>query len=233
MKKAVKAGMETTTKKSPKKSAVVAPETRILLAYTDHLLMHGQRPASVYKFVIDLGIKEEEFYNYYGSFDAVERKIWKSFIDRTLLRLNADETYSGFSAREKLLAFYYTFFEELKSNRSFILLQLEKHNKLEITPEFLKDFKHEFETYIASIVNIGKTSGEVASRPFLDKRYPQLFWLHMGFLLIFWKNDNSAGFEKTDAAIEKSVNLAFDLIVKGAVDSVIDFAKFLYQTKGK
>jgi hypothetical protein len=53
----------------------------------------------------------------------------------------------------------------------------------------------------------------------------------MAFLLIFWKDDTSAGFEKTDAAIEKSVNLAFDLIGKGAVDSIFDFAKFLYQTK--
>jgi len=55
----------------------------------------------------------------------------------------------------------------------------------------------------------------------------------MGFLLVFWKEDESPGFEKTDAAVEKSVNLAFDLIGKGAVDSFIDFAKFLYQSKTK
>jgi hypothetical protein len=67
----------------------------------------------------------------------------------------------------------------------------------------------------------------------LDKRYPQLFWIHMGFMLIFWKDDGSPGFESTDAAIEKSVNLAFDLIGKGAVDTAIDFAKFLYQNKMK
>ena len=51
--------------------------------------------------------------------------------------------------------------------------------------------------------------------------------------MLFWKEDNSPGFEKTDAAIEKSVNLAFDLIGKGAVDSAIDFAKFMYQNKMK
>jgi hypothetical protein len=55
--------------------------------------------------------------------------------------------------------------------------------------------------------------------------------LHLGFVIHFWKQDDSAGFEKTDAVIEKSVNLAFDLISKGAVDSAIDFAKFMYQTK--
>jgi hypothetical protein len=38
-----------------------------------------------------------------------------------------------------------------------------------------------------------------------------------------------ANFEKTDAAIEKSVNLAFDLIGKGILDNALDFGKFLYQ----
>ena len=55
----------------------------------------------------------------------------------------------------------------------------------------------------------------------------------MSFLLLFWRDDDSAGFEKTDAFVEKSVNLAFDLIGKGALDSAIDFAKFLYQSKMK
>lgn len=225
--------METSTKKSSKKSAVETPKTRILLAYMDHLLLHGKQPASVFKFCLDLGIREEEFYNYYGSFKSVERQLWKSFLDKTIIRLRADESFETFSAREQILAFYYTFFEELRTSRSYVLLQLEHHKKIEITPDFLVDFKKEFETFLESILNSGKSNGEVASRPFLDKRYPSLFWVHMGFLLIFWKDDNSAGFENTDAAIEKSVNLAFDLIGKGAVDSFIDFGKFLYQTRSR
>jgi AcrR family transcriptional regulator len=229
----LKAGMQTSTKKSGKKSAVVAPETRILLAYMNHVLVNGQRPASVYKFCIDLGITEDEFYNHYGSFETVERQIWKSFIDRTLLRLNADESFQAFSAREKILAFYYTFFEDLKASRSYVLVQLANYKKLDFTPDFLKDFNKEFETFFETVLKAGHESGEVARRPYLDSRYPQLFWVHMGFLLLYWKNDSSAGFEQTDAAIEKSVNLAFDLIGKGALDSAIDFAKFLYQTRAK
>jgi hypothetical protein len=57
--------------------------------------------------------------------------------------------------------------------------------------------------------------------------------MQLAFLLMFWRDDNSPAFEQTDAAIEKSVNLAFDLIGKGAIDSMLDFAKFLYQSKMK
>lgn len=224
--------MEIPVKRSKKKGADVAPETRILQAYVTHLLNTGSRPASVFKFAMDLGIREDEFYKYFGSFDAVERHVWKGFIDKTILRLNADEAFGTFSSREKILAFYYTFFEELKSNRSFVFLQMQGQKTVELSvPDFLKDLRKSFELFFENILNAGKQNGEVAVRPYLDGRYPQVFWLHFGFLLNFWKNDNSSSFEKTDAAIEKSVNLAFDLIGKGAVDSVIDFAKFLYQSK--
>jgi AcrR family transcriptional regulator len=225
--------METTSRKANKKRAVIAPESRIQLAYMDYLLTHGQRPASVFKFSHDLGLKEEDFYSHFGSFDGLERHIWKGFIERTLLRLKTDDAYAGFSTHEKILAFFYTFFEDLKSNRSFVLLQLEHQQKLELVPGFMKDFKAAYEAYLEGVLKEGKGNGEVARRPYVDRQYPQLFWIHMAFLLMFWKNDNSAAFEQTDAAIEKSVNLTFDLIGKGAVDTAFDFAKFLYQTKVK
>jgi hypothetical protein len=225
--------METSSKKSKKKSAGEPFDARIVKAYTEHILLNGQRPTSVYKFCLDMGIREEEFYMHYGSFDALEQQIWKGFLTQTIQRLQADESFAAFSAREKMLAFYYTFFEELKSARSFVLLQLENHKRPELTPYFLKEFKTHYETFTELILVTGKENGEIAKRPYLDKQYPQLFWLHFGFILHFWKSDNSAGFEQTDAAIEKSVNLAFDLISKGAVDSVVDFAKFMYQTKVK
>jgi hypothetical protein len=225
--------METTEKKPSKKSSAKSNDATLVSAYIQHILNHGSRPASVYKFCSDLNIKEEEFYNHFGSFDGLEQLVWKSFITQTINRLKADESYASFSSRERILAFYYTLFEELKSARSFILVQLDGHNKLEIVPGFLKEYKKEFENYLALELNSGISTGEVAKRPFLDTRYPKIFWWHMAFLLNYWRNDNSPAFEQTDAAIEKSVNLAFDLIGKGAVDSVIDFAKFLYQTKVK
>lgn len=220
-----------TTKKSSRKSGTSSSAEKIESAYTHYLLTEGKPPASVYKFCLDLGIKENDFYSKYGSFDAIDNQIWKSFIDKTIARLQSDESFTAFSVREKILAFYYTLFEELKANRSYVLFHLHPFKKLEFTPSYLKEFRKSFELFFEGILNEGKGNGEVATRPFLDKRYPQLFWFHLGFILLFWKEDNSADFEKTDAAIEKSVNLAFDLVGKGALDSAIDFAKFMYQSK--
>lgn len=222
-----------TAKKTTRKSASSGSEDKIRASYIEFLLTNGKRPASIYKFCQDLGIKEDAFYSYVGSFDGLEKLIWKGFIDKAIDRLKGDGSFHAFTTREKILAFYYTLLEELKKNRSYILIQLENSRKPELVPKYIKAFKSTFEGFFESTLEEGKGNGEIANRPVLDKRYPQLFWLHMGFILLFWKEDDSAGFENTDAAIEKSVNLAFDLIGKGAVDSTIDFIKFLYQSKLK
>jgi AcrR family transcriptional regulator len=226
----VKCIMET-TKKPSRKSSNKSSGAKIESAYIEYLLTNGKEPSSVFKFCLDLGISENDFYTQFGSFEAIESKIWKGFIDKTITRLQNDKSYAAFSVREKILGFYYTLFQELKANRSFVLFQLQPFRKIELVPSYLKEFKKSFESYFENLLTEGKSSGEVAQRPYLDKRYPQLFWMHLGFILLFWKEDSNADFERTDAAIEKSLNLAFDLIGKGALDSAVDFAKFIYQSK--
>jgi len=225
--------METTKKsrKTAKATATGLSADTIRAAYVDYLLTQGKQPTSVYKFCLDLGFKEEVFYSSFGSFDAIEKDIWTGFITKTVDRLKADKAFHGFTSREKILSFYYALLEELKNNRSFAIQQLFSFRKPEITPSYLKDFKKVFEDFISHALNQGKASGEVSQRPYLDRIYPQLFWMHLGFILLFWREDDSAAFEQTDAAVEKSVNLAFDLIGKGAIDTAFDFAKFLYQSK--
>src|SRR5687768_5060074 len=112
--------METTAQK-PKKSSkrLQIPETtlNIRASYVTYLLTHGARPPSVYKFCVDLAITEDRFYEEYGSFDSIEKAVWRDFILTTIDRLNADTQYHAFSSREKILAFYFTLFEELKQSR--------------------------------------------------------------------------------------------------------------------
>ena len=56
-------------------------------------------------------------------------------------------------------------------------------------------------------------------------------WVQFLFLMKFWLNDDSAGFEKTDMAIEKSVNTVFDVLDNTPLESIIDFGKFLWKEK--
>lgn len=223
--------METTRKTSRK--ATTSTREKIVAAYKKSVLSSGSPPVSVYSFCMENGLKEEDFYSNFGSFQGLERTIWKDLMDATISRLTRDKAFRGFSAREKVLALFYTLMEELVKDRSYTVFQLNTLSKLDIVPAFLRDFRESYMGFMSSIISEGQESGEVAKRPYLDNRYPQLFWIYLLQFLQYWKDDDSLTFEKTDAYVEKSVRLGFDLIGRGALDSAVDFARFMLQSRFK
>ncbi|GAB2554855.1 TetR/AcrR family transcriptional regulator [Spirosoma areae] len=213
---------------------------KIRKAYTDYVLENGKQPISVFQFAKKLKIAEADFYQEYSSFNAIEADIWLTFFTEAKATVEADETYQGYSVREKLLAFYYTWIELLKAQRSFVVysygqLRDEKNGqrarRLRTQPSVFNPFKDVFFDYVRDLLAEGRESKEVEPRPFVTDRYPNALWMQTLYLLDFWVRDVSKNFEKTDTAIEKSVNTAFDLIGRSPLDTLFDFARFMYQNK--
>ena len=84
-----------------------------------------------------------------------------------------------------------------------------------------------FETFAEEVILDGLDSGELADRKFFSKRYKDALWVQFTFLINFWADDDSAGFEKTDEAIEKGINVAFDLFQHSPIDNLFEYGKFL------
>lgn len=219
--------METTASNKKKKAL---SKQQWVEAYIEHVLTTGQNPPSVFAFAKQLKSNEAAFYTHFNSFTILEQSIWSDWFKETISVIEKDSAYADYSVREKLLAFYFTWLESLKANRSYVLKQFEALHNTEINPSFLGSLKQEFKRFADELIIEGKDTSEVAERPF-SKQYEKGFWLHFMFVMRFWVKDDSKDFEKTDAAIEKSVHLAFDLVAKGPLDSMIDFAKFLFQNR--
>ncbi|NND04790.1 MAG: TetR/AcrR family transcriptional regulator [Saprospiraceae bacterium] len=200
-------------------------------AFIRYVLEHGKQPTSVFKFAEELGISESVFYDHFGSFRGLETSIWTDFMQETIAILDKDTSYAAFNAREKLLSFYFTHVQQLRAHRSFILAQTKELKPGPEVPYFLKNYRDTFLEYAQSLIKDGIESGEIADRKYLSDQYYKGFWVQLLFVLKFWVDDDSAGFEKTDEAIEKAVNLSFDLIGRGPLESVIDFAKFVAQNR--
>lgn len=221
--------MENTTAKKTSKSD---PRTKIIQGYVNHVLENGSEPLSIYKFAKELKMNEADFYAYFTSFEAIKSAVWGKLFDDTIQNLEAQEVFKEYSAREKLLGFLFTLVEELKKNRSYLLsLYAGQKDLKKLLPHEVKTFKTKFKDFANEIILEGKETEEIANRPLITERYDEALWLQVWFVFQFWLKDTSSSFEKTDAAIEKSVNLAFDLMGKSALDTFIDFAKFLYQNK--
>jgi len=208
---------------------------KIRQAYIEYILDKGKQPESIFAFCKRLKIKEADFYEEYTSFPQIESEVWKGFFLETITTAQSEEIYQNYSVREKVLAFFYTWVEVLKQNRSFILKSYEGFQKPIYTkrnPQ-LSDFKVSFYDYIAELMMEARETKEVEQRPIpqLMQRYPDLFWGKTLFILDFWINDTSKSFEKTDTMIEKSVNTAFDLLGRSPLDSLFDLGKFLFQNR--
>jgi len=201
-------------------------------AYIDYVLTKGIKPASVYIFAKDNNMSEEEFYNFYGSFEGIEESIWTDLCQRALSEVQNQEIWEQYSSREKTLAFFYALIELLKSKRSFVLYSLKQSGQTIGTPSILKGVKNLFESFASGLVDQGVESGELANRRFLTSKYKDALWIQFGVIVNFWAKDNSAGFEKTDEAIEKGINVTFDLFGKSPLDSLFDYGKFMMNNGG-
>lgn len=210
----------------------MATKESIQGAYIDYVLTHGEKPKSVYVFARQNELAEEEFYNFYGSFEAIESSIWADMAVRALTEIALQEIWLSYSSREKALAFYYSYFELAKSRRSFIVYSARSMPGAMSTPRVLSGLKKEFEDFSVKIIQDGIESGELEDRKLFADRYKDALWLQFMFVLNFWIKDGSAQFEKTDEAIEKGVNVTFDLFQRSPIDNLIEYGKFLVNNGG-
>ncbi|MUU78352.1 TetR family transcriptional regulator C-terminal domain-containing protein [Winogradskyella endarachnes] len=212
-----------------KKKAI--KQSDVIDFYMDYVLTHNHKPKSVYAFAKDNNFEEQKFYEFFGSFEALEQAIFQVFFDHTIANLDKSEDYQSFDARNKMLSFYYTFFEILTANRSYVIHALKSsNNKLE-TLKVLKHLKDSFTNYVAHLDIKTIDLKQEKLEKIQNKALKESAWIQLLVTLKFWMDDTSSSFEKTDIFIEKSLKTSFDLIDTTPLKSIIDFGKFLYKEK--
>lgn len=222
--------MATTNKKNTiKQIAPSLSKELITTMYMEYVLENGHRPSSVFKFCKDHNIEEGVFYNYFGSFQGIRENIWVSFYENTIAVLHKNAAYATYPNREKMLSFFYTFFEVLTANRSYVLFALQEQKDALKSLGQLRDLRLKVRDFAGNLIE--EANEEKSSR--LTKNPVSIFsegaWLQTLFLIKFWMDDNSARFEKTDVAIEKSVNAIFDVFNTTPLESILDFGKFIFK----
>jgi hypothetical protein len=201
--------------------------------YADYVLTENERPKSVYQFAKSNGFTEKEFYDFFGSFEAIEEHFLDHLLAHSIGLMEKDKAYKDFDQRNKLLTLYFTLFEMLKVNRSFVMFCLNKERGLMENIKVLKPFKQRFTDFIEQL-DIELTNIDIeALNKFKNASVKEAAWAQLMITLKFWMDDRSSGFEKTDIFIEKSINTGFQIIDTSPLSSLIDLGKFIYQEKVK
>lgn len=201
-------------------------KSKILTHYIELTLETGKKPNSVYKFCKELEIEENEFYQHYSSLKHIEASFWKEITAQTVATIHESEQTENKSISHDLLTFYFTLFENLTLNRSYVLHSLEnQQSKLFINKELRKGVFPHLQEIAGGIETLAhKLSDDIG-----NKISEEALWLQFISILKYWINDDSAGFESTDAFIEKSVRASMELNQHIPTESIMDYGKFVFK----
>jgi hypothetical protein len=216
------------TKSTAKKKVT---KEKLIDYYMDTVLETEKIPKSVYKFAKDNKFEEQEFYTHFGSFDSLRKDIWNQFYHKSRDLMKKSPEVEQFSSREKLLTFYFTFFEMLTVNRSYVLFNLNQYDSPMKNIGQLRGLRKNVKSFAKDLIeddNMDKNAKYLQRNELI---FSEGAWAQTLFLIKFWMDDDSAEFEKTDIAIEKSVNTVFDVFDNTPLERVVDFGKFLWKER--
>ena len=206
-------------------------QNTIVQLYMNYVLEHNHPPKSIYTFSKSNGFEEADFYQFFANFEVLESAIFSLFFTNTLETLETSKDYPTYDSRNQLLSFYFTFFENLTANRSYVVYALnESSNQLENLKK-LKGLRSKFLNYIDQLdIEVLQIKNKQLEQ-IKDNVVQETYWIQLMLTLKFWLDDTSTSFEKTDIFIEKSINASFDLINISPLKSFVDFGKFLIKEK--
>lgn len=204
---------------------------KIVSMYMTYRLENTTRPKSVYLFAKENGFDEAVFYSFFGTLESVEKEIYKIFIEKTIAMIQKDPAYENYDMKSKMLSFYFTFFEILSANRSYVLLSLSENKNQLKNLMLLSGVRTEFKNYVVNIITDEVRTQYDNFQNFQEKAIKESSWLQFLLILKFWIDDDSPAFEKTDLFIEKSVKAVFEVFNIIPLESVLDLGKFLYKEK--
>jgi len=208
-----------------------ADKITIISFFMDFVAENGEHPTSVRNFCKQHNMKESEFNTHFSSFKSVEKEIFSLFFQNTLHALEQDDTYKNFDTKNKVLSFYYTFFENLAANRDYVLRTLKNEKNGLKSLKKLTRLKKKYIAYISDLDIERIDLGQQVIEDLQIKALQQSAWLQLLVILKFWLEDTSKSFDKTDVFIEKSINTTFHLIDTQLLKSVIDLGKFMFKEK--
>lgn len=215
-----------TAKKTQPKPPV--DDLKIIEIYMDDVLSHNAEPGNVYQFCKRHNIEETQFYTYFASIDGLKQEIWVRFFENAETIIMREPAFATYASKDKLLTFYFTLFEILTLNRTYVSFSLKDNGNGLRNLRDLSGFRKLFKSFTDENIRPERSEKNEKLRKVTDPVLSEGIWLQFLFLLKFWLDDTSKGFEKTDIAIEKTVNTAASFTDTKPLENLFDLGKFLW-----
>lgn len=221
------------TTKNPKSKKQLIDDNQLIEMYMNAVLEKNEAPKNVYLFCKEHAVEEADFYSFFNSLDALKETIWVKFFENAMSTLHKDANYAAYENRNKLLSLYFTFFEILTLNRTYVYYALKDNKEGLRNLKQLAALRNHFKDFIVDILKSNETEKHSKIKKITTPVFSEGAWLQFLFILKFWLNDTSKGFEKTDIMIEKAVKATFDILDTTPLESLFDLGKFIWKERAQ
>jgi len=197
--------------------------------FTEYKSLYKDSPQPIYIFDEDQNFKKLFFHQYAIDSKNIENSIFITFFNNTLESLSKSNRYQEFNSHNKLLSFYYIFFEILTTNRDYVLQINNSCNKINNGFTFFNDLKIKFLKYASELglrtlkieyINSSKTTQTTNKKG---------IWEEFISVFEFWLGDDSLQFEKTAVYIHEFIHKSQNNKVSFISENLIELNNFIYK----
>ena len=203
----------------------------VLTLYMDFVSDHEAKPNSIEDFCEKVNLEQEAFEKHFSSFNKMDKTIFLELFKNSMEVLEESEEFLSFDSKNKLISFYFTFFENLSLNRSYVKTVLAGCTNQLKSFKTLSLLKKDFLKFIESL-SLTESIIPVEGLENIQQRFiSETMWFQLIATIRFWLEDHSETFEKTDIFIEKSINTSFELLENKFLKNAFDLGKFILKEK--
>ena len=200
--------------------------------YTEFVWLNNRAPQSIAEFCTYASIDPIEFKVAFQQLKTIPQQLLSSVFEEVWQKVEKAAEENEYSSREKCLALFFTLVEGFSPYRNY----LKTAYSVKELGALIEDWRPFNRLFVSKTQYFQQNDRINWLRDKLPgKLTDEINSLLMGWNYVFrvWLADESEEQAVTDAAIEKTVHLYFDLSENQQFEKVLDFGKFMATTKVK
>jgi len=204
--------------------------TRLLEAAVDVISEKGFRSASMREIANRAEVGDATIYNYFPSKEKLLYGYCEHVQSRVIEQLKAIDDFHEYTLQEQLHQFVELQLQTWLPAREFLK---EVYEQTFVSPvagyERMQATRELFSSTIIELLDAAIEAGEIPDQPYREL-LPRLAWDYMNAVLAYWLQDDSDQFSNTTQVVDRSVEIAFQLLKGGLIGKSIDLVSFLFRS---
>ena len=203
---------------------------RLLESAVDVITEKGFRSASMREIANRADVGDATIYNYFPSKEKLLYGYCEYVQQQVVEELKAIDDFHEYTLQEQLHQFIELQLQTWLPAREFLK---EVYEQTFVSPiagyERMQTTRELFSSTVIELLDAAIEADEIPDQPYREL-LPRLAWDYMNAILAYWLQDDSDQFSNTTQVVDRSVEIAFQLLKGGLIGKSIDLVSFLFRS---